>query len=89
MRTLEPRAGEKIKAVRIDEDTLTVDLADGRTLSTPLAWYPRLLHATPAQRNNFVVSGAGYGIHWPEIDEDLSVHGMLAGAAAPGVAVAI
>lgn len=89
MRTSEPRAGEKINAVRIDEDALTVDLADGRTLSTPLAWYPRLLHATPAQRNHFVVSGAGYGIHWPEIDEDLSVHGMLAGAAALGVAVAI
>lgn len=89
MRTSEPRAGEKIKAVRIDEDALTVDLADGRTLSTPLAWYPRLLHATPEQRNHFVVSGAGYAIHWPEIDEDLSVHGMLAGAAAPGVAVAI
>lgn len=89
MRTSEPRAGEKIKAVRIDEDTLTVDLADGRTVSTPLAWYPRLLHATPEQRNNFVISGAGFGIHWPDVDEDLSVHGMLAGAAAPGVKVAV
>jgi hypothetical protein len=89
MRTSEPRAGEKIKAVRIDEDVLTVDLADGRTVSTPLAWYPRLLHAAPDQRNKFVISGAGYGIHWPDIDEDLSVHGMLAGAAAPGVSVAV
>ena len=89
MRTSEPRAGEQIKAVRIDEDTLTVDLADGRTVSTPLAWYPRLLHAAPAQRHNFVISGAGFGIHWPEVDEDLSVHGMLAGAAAPGVRVAV
>ncbi|PYQ25770.1 MAG: DUF2442 domain-containing protein [Acidobacteria bacterium] len=89
MRTSEPRAGEKIKAVRIDEDTLTVDLADGRTVSTPLVWYPRLLHATPEQRNNFVISGAGFGIHWPDVDEDLSVHGMLAGAAAPGVSVAV
>ena len=89
MRTSEPRAGEKIKAVRLDEDTLTVDLADGRTLSTPLAWYPRLLHATAAQRNNFVISGAGFGIHWPDVDEDLSVHGMLAGAAAPGARVAV
>lgn len=89
MRTSEPRAGEKIKAVRIDEDTLTVDLADGRTVSTPLVWYPRLLHATPEQRNNFTISGAGFGIHWPDIDEDLSVHGMLAGAAAPGVNVAV
>lgn len=89
MRTSEPRAGEKIKDVRIDEDTLTVDLADGRTLSTPLAWYPRLLHATPEQRNNFVIAGAGFGIHWPDVDEDVSVHGMLAGAAAPGVRVAV
>ncbi len=89
MRTSEPRAGEKIKAVRIDEDTLTVDLADGRTVSTPLAWYPRLLHATPEQRDNFVISAGGFGIHWPDVDEDLSVHGMLAGAAAPGVNVAV
>ena len=89
MRTSEPKAGEKIKAVRIDEDTLTVDLVDGRTLSTPLAWYPRLLHATAEQRNNFVISGAGFGIHWPDVDEDLSVQGMLAGAAAPGVSVAV
>jgi len=89
MRTLEPKAGEKIKAVRIDEDTLTVDLVDGRTVSTPLAWYPRLLHATAEQRNNFVISGAGFGIHWPDVDEDLSVQGMLAGAAAPGVRVAV
>ncbi len=89
MRTSEAKAGEKITAVRIDEDMLTVDLADGRTLSTPIAWYPRLLHATPAQRSSYVISGGGFGIHWPEIDEDLSVHGMLAGAAAPGVRVAV
>jgi hypothetical protein len=69
--------------VRIDDDALTVDLADGRTVSTPLAWYPRLLHATRGQRNNYVISGAGFGIHWPDVDEDLSVQGMLAGAAAP------
>ena len=89
MRTSAPNAGEQIKAVRIDDDALTVDLADGRTVSTPLAWYPRLLHATPEQRNNFAISGAGFGIHWPEVDEDLSVHGMLAGAASPGVRVAV
>lgn len=89
MRTSEPKAGEKIKAVRIDEDILTVDLVDGRTISTPLAWYPRLLHATAEQRNHFVISGAGFGIHWPDVDEDLSVQGMLAGAAAPGVRVAV
>ena len=51
------------------------------SVSTPLAWYPRLLHATLEQRNNFVISGAGFGIHWPDVDEDLSVHGMLAGVA--------
>jgi hypothetical protein len=80
MRTLEPGAGGKIKAVRIDEDVLTVDLADGRTVSTPLAWYPRLLHASCEQRNRFQISSAGFGIHWPDVDEDLSVRGMLAGA---------
>ena len=89
MHTLEPKAGEKIKAVRIDDDVLTVDLADGRTVSTPLAWYPRLLHATPEQRTDFLISAAGFGIHWPDVDEDLSVQGMLAGAAAPGVKVAV
>lgn len=89
MRTSEPRAGERIKALRIDEDVLTVELADGRTVSTPLVWYPRLLHATLEQRSNYVISGAGFGIHWPDIDEDLSVQGMLAGASAPGVKVAV
>jgi len=89
MLTSEPGAGEKIQGVRVDEDALTVDLADGRTISVPLAWYPRLMHATPEQRNQFVISGAGFGIHWPELDEDVSVHGMLAGAAAPGVKVAV
>jgi len=89
MRTSEPRAGEKIKAVRIDEDTLAVDLADGRTVTTPLAWYPRLLHATPEQRSNFIVAGAGFGIHWPDVDEDLSVHGVLAGLSSPDVKVAV
>src|ERR1051325_3146193 len=73
MRTSEPSAGERIKAVRIDEDSLSVDLADGRTVTTPLVWYPRLLHATAQQRSNFQLIGAGYGIHWPDVDEDLSV----------------
>lgn len=57
---------------------------DGRTISVPLAWYPRLLQARPKQRNNFKVSGGGYGIHWPDIDEDLSTEGLLRGAPAPG-----
>lgn len=89
MRTSEPRAGEKIVAVRIDEDVLSVDLTDGRSVSVPLVWYPRLLHATVEQRQNWSLSAAGFGIHWPDVDEDVSVHGMLAGAAAPGVHVAV
>jgi len=57
---------------------------DGRTISVPIVWYPRLLHATAAQRGNWELIGAGYGIHWPEIDEDLSTAGLLRGAPAPG-----
>jgi len=56
---------------------------DGRSISVPLAWYPRLLSATPQQRKRWEISGAGYGIHWPEIDEDLSTEGLLRGAPAP------
>ena len=74
--------GERVKDVRVTEDTLSVDLADGRTISVPLAWYPRLLHATPEQRERWQVSGAGYGIHWPDVDEDLSTEGLLRGAPA-------
>jgi len=72
-----------VKGVRLGEETLSVDLADGRTITVPLAWYPRLLHATPAQRSNWRVSGAGFGIHWPDVDEDLSTEGLLRGAPAP------
>jgi hypothetical protein len=79
----EPKAGERVKDVRFSEDTISVDLADGRTITVPLAWYPRLLHATVAQRNNWRIAGAGYGIHWPDIDEDLSTQGLLRGAPAP------
>jgi hypothetical protein len=89
MITSEPRAGERIIGVHITEDSLTVDLADGRIVSVPLAWYPCLLHATQAQRNNWVVAGAGFGIHWPDVDEDLSVQGILAGIPAHGVRVAL
>jgi hypothetical protein len=89
MPTSEPRAGERIKVVRIDADLLTVDLFDGRTVSVPIAWYPRLLHGSPEQRQNWEIIGAGFGIHWPDLDEDISVHGMLAGASAPGVRVAV
>jgi hypothetical protein len=83
MSTSEPRAGERIKDVRISEDAISVDLADGRIISAPLAWYPRLLHATPQQRENWTICGAGYGIHWPDVDEDLSAQGLLKGAPAP------
>ncbi len=81
----EPKAGERIIDVRVSEDSLAVDLLDGRTIIVPLAWYPRLLHATEQQRSNFRVVGAGYVIHWPDIDEHLSAQGLLAGAPAPGV----
>ena len=75
--------GERVTGVACTEDKLTVDLADGRTISVPLAWYPRLLHATSQERLNWEIAGAGYGIHWPDVDEDLSVEGLLRGAPAP------
>jgi hypothetical protein len=69
--------------VTLGEDTLSARLADGRIISVPLAWFPRLLHATREQRERWVLSGAGYGIHWPDLDEDLSSEGLLRGAPAP------
>jgi hypothetical protein len=74
--------GEKVVAVELTEDELKVGLLDGRTITVPLAWYSRLLHATPEQRANWRIAGAGFGIHWPDIDEDLSVEGLLRGAPA-------
>lgn len=65
--------------VLVTEDTLTVDMSDGRTISVPTAWYPRLLHATPEERTNWRMIGRGHGIHWEDIDEDISVEGLLAG----------
>ena len=76
-------ADERVADVRFSEDELRVTLMDGRTISAPLAWYPRLLHATAKQRKNWRTCGAGYGIHWPDIDEDLSTEGLLRGAPAP------
>lgn len=76
-------ADERVANVRFTKDALSVSLRDGRTISVPLAWYPRLFHATPAQRNNWRVAGGGYGIHWPDLDEDLSTEGLLRGAPAP------
>lgn len=66
-------------AVTVTEDTLNVDLSDGRSIAVPLAWYPRLLHATQVERNQWRLIGKGHGIHWEDIDEDISVEGLLAG----------
>jgi hypothetical protein len=66
--------------VTVTEDALTVDLEDARTISVPLVWYPRLSYATPQERDNWEISGAGYGIHWPDLDEDISVKGLLVGS---------
>jgi hypothetical protein len=65
--------------VTVTEDTLSVDLSDGRTISVPLSWFPRLLYASREERNNWRLIGKGEGIHWEKIDEDLSVEGLLAG----------
>lgn len=83
MPTSDANPGERVKDVRLSADTISVDLADGRTITVPLAWYPRLLHATPAQRGNWQTCAGGYGLHWPDIDEDLSTEGLLRGAPAP------
>ena len=71
-------------SVKVSSTELTVSLKDGRTVSAPLAWFPRLLNATPEQRANFELIGDGEGIHWPDADEDLSVAGILRGVRAPG-----
>ena len=81
------RADERVKDVHLTEETISVDLMDGRIITVPLVWYPRLLNATPEQRANWEVCGGGYGIHWEEIDEDLSTEGMLRGAPAPKAAI--
>ena len=67
--------------VSVTGDTLQAELADGRTIAVPLAWYPRLLHATQAERDHWELIGAGQGIRWPDLDEDLSVEGLIAGRA--------
>ena len=67
------------ESVMITEDTLNVDLSDGRTISVPLTWFPRLVHATQEQRDNWRLIGRGHGIHWDDIDEDISVEGLIAG----------
>ena len=81
----EPKAGERVTGVRLTDDSLTIDLLDGRTITVPLVWYPRLAEATEAQRNNFRIIGGGYVVNWPDIDEHLSAQGLIAGAPAPAV----
>ena len=67
------------KSVHFDENNIWVELTDGRVLGVPLAWFPRLLAATPAQREKFEMSGGGQGLHWSDLDEDISVAGLVAG----------
>ncbi len=76
-------ADERVSSVAFTDEALSVSLKDGRTITVPLAWYPKLLHATAQQRNNWKIAGGGYGIHWPDLDEDLSTEGLLRGAPAP------
>jgi hypothetical protein len=76
-------ADERVADVEVTEDELCVRLMDGRRISVPLAWYPRLLNATNAQRKNWEIIGGGYGIRWEDVDEDLSTEGLLRGAPAP------
>jgi hypothetical protein len=73
---------ERVLDVRFDKHSLIVDLMDGRTISAPLAWYPRLANATQEQLAHWEKAGGGYGVHWPEADEDLSTEGLLRGAPA-------
>ena len=70
----EPKAAH----VKTDEVHVTIYFVDGRTLAVPLDWYPRLLHGTPSERSNCEIIGQGYGIHWPDLDEDIHVEGLLA-----------
>ena len=70
-------ADPRIKAVEVTDDLITAHLADGRVISVPLAWSWRLSSATPAQRSNYEIIGDGHGVHWPDVDEDLSAEGML------------
>ena len=67
------------KALRFDDSTLWVDLQDGRTVGVPLAWFPRLLNATPQQRAAGRISASGFGLHWDDLDEDISIAGLMAG----------
>ena len=80
---------EKIVHAEVTEDELKVELLDGRTITVPLVWYPRLLHASAEQRANCEIAGGGYGLHWPDVDEDLSSEGLRRGAPAPRQSIRI
>jgi len=73
---------ERVDTVAFDEDNLSVGMMDGRTITVPLVWFPRLMNATTVERLNWQLTGGGYGIHWPAIDEDISTEGLLKGAPA-------
>lgn len=68
-----------VLSVTVSDDTLSVELADGRTIAVPLAWYPRLVYGSFAERNNWRIIGRGAGIHWDDLDEDISVEGLITG----------
>jgi hypothetical protein len=84
MGTLAAEVDERVDTVEFSNDALVVGLKDGRRISVPLRWYPRLAEASADARSNWEICGGGYGIHWPELDEDLSTEGLLRGAPAPG-----
>jgi hypothetical protein len=69
----------RVTGVSVTEDTLSVDLEDGRTVAVPIGWYPRLAHGTPAERTNVQIAGAGFGLHWSDLDEDIGIEGILLG----------
>lgn len=83
MNILAHKSDERVEAVYFTRDSLVVDLMDGRTISVPLTWYPKLLKAHPQDRSHWELCGGGYGIHWPTIDEDLSTEGLLRGSPSP------
>jgi len=78
-------ADERVVTVLFTDDSISVSLRDGRTITVPLTWYPKLFHGSLAQRQNWQISGGGYGIHWPDLDEHLSTEGLLRGAPAPRI----
>jgi len=84
MRTSAKAADQRIERITFDDRTMSVALRDGRVIRLPLEWYPRLLDATPVQRRNYRIETPGDCVHWPDVDEDLHVDGMLKGVPAPG-----